>query len=98
MLAVAKYKLCRMQRQNHLFPLKTRNGESTVIESHSLQLRSLFLAVADEVPKLAGVHMVMDFDEVPFVELESTRVLLHQVPEALNKLGEDWRHLLGVPF
>lgn len=64
----------------------------------SLYILPFFLAVPNEVPKLARVYMIVDFQQESVIELERTWELLHQLPEALNELGEHRRHLFGVPF
>lgn len=40
--------------------------------------------------------MVKDGQEESLVELEGAGKLQHQLPHTLQKLGEYWRHLLGI--
>lgn len=59
----------------------------------SLKVLSLSLAVAQEVPKLAGMDVLVDLNEEPLTELESLRKLFSQLPYALQELREYGRHL-----
>ena len=66
-------------------------------DAGSPQLLPLSLVVPDEVAILAGVHVVVDGDEEPLVELEGAGELLRQLPHTLQELVHDRGHLLGVP-
>lgn len=58
---------------------------------------SFLLAVSQEGPELAGVHVIVDGDQEALVELKGAGELLGQLPHALQELVYDWRDLLGIP-
>lgn len=62
------------------------------------ELLPLPVAGAQEVPKLAGVDVVVQLEQESLAELEGAGELLHQLPHALHKLREHRGHLLGVPI
>ena len=41
--------------------------------------------------------MVMDGHQILLIKLECRWELAQYLPCGINKLGHDWRHLLGVP-
>lgn len=61
-----------------------------------LQVFPFFLAIANEVPVLAGVDVRVQLYKESFIELECAGELLHQLPNALQKLIHDRRNLLRV--
>lgn len=61
-----------------------------------LEFSSLLLAVAEEVPELTGVDMVLDVNQKPLVELKGARELLRQLPDTLNELVDHRRDFFRV--
>ena len=59
---------------------------------------SLLLAVADEVAIVTGIDVMMERDEEPLVVLKGTGELLHQLPDHLQELVNDWCHFFGIPM
>lgn len=64
----------------------------------SPELLPVLVAGAQEVPKLAGVHVVMDLQQEALAELKGAGELLHQLPHTLHKLCEHRGHLFGIPI
>lgn len=54
------------------------------------------MASPKEVAKLAGVDMVMDFEEEPLIEFKCTGKLLHELPDTFSELSEDRGHFLCI--
>jgi len=64
--------------------------------THSHVQEPLSLAVAQEGAELAGEDVVVDGDQEVLVELEGRGKLGHELPHAVQELGEDGRSLLGI--
>jgi len=60
------------------------------------QINTILLTTAYERSKLAREDMVMKNEEVAFIKLECGGELLHEVPDTLNELCEDWRRLFHI--
>lgn len=62
----------------------------------SPEIDAVLFAASDEGAKLAGEDVVMEREQVPFIELERHRKLLSQLPDAVDELRKDRRHLLRI--
>ena len=60
------------------------------------EIDAVLLAVADERAELAGVHVVVQGEQVTLVELKSGGKLLRDLPHRVQELREDGRDVLGV--
>jgi len=91
--AVHKAVLSRAQRTERLNILPSTAASLCSGVPH---VPALLLAVAQEGPVLTGVDVGVYGDEEALVELEGTWELLRQLPNTLQELVDDWRHLFGI--
>lgn len=65
------------QRIEVVSPILPQVRPQRVSSFLNLEFSSLLLAITQEVPKLAGVNMMLNVNQKPLIELKGARELFH---------------------